>query len=67
MSVINWLVVVFLNKLMKIKNYFISRLPTAKLKHKNGKPKQATHIAGSWFKKSITEHNSNEKTKISLC
>ena len=33
---------------------FISPLPTAKLTHKKLKAKQATHVAGSWFKKSIT-------------
>ena len=54
MNVINWLAVVFLNKLMKIKIFFISRLPTAKLTHKKRKAKQAIHIAGYWFEKSIT-------------
>ena len=51
MSAINWLAVVFLNK---DESFFISRLPTAKLPHKKRKAKQATHITGSWFKKSIT-------------
>ena len=34
--------------------FFISPLPTAKLTHKKRKAKQATHITGSWFQKSIT-------------
>ena len=38
----------------KEENFFISRLPTAKLTHKKRKAKQATHITGSWFKKSVT-------------
>ena len=54
MSVMNWLAVVFLKKLIKMKKFFISPLPTAKLTHKKLKAKQATHITGSWFKKSIT-------------
>ena len=54
MSVMNRLAVVFLNTLIKMKNFFISRLPTTKLTHKKRKAKQATHITGSWFKKSIT-------------
>ena len=54
MSAMNWLAVVFLNKVIKIKKIFISPLPTAKLTHKKRKAKQITHITGSWFKKSIT-------------
>ena len=54
MSVIKWLAVVFLNKVIKMKKFFISPLPTAKLAHKKRKAKQATHVTGSWFKKSVT-------------
>ena len=53
MSVITWLAVVFLNTLTK-KIFFIFRLLNAKLTHKKRKAKQATHITGSSFKKSIT-------------
>ena len=54
MSVINWLAVVFLNKAIKMKEFFLSPLPTTKLTHKKRKEKQATHITGSLFKKPIT-------------
>ena len=37
-----------------MKKFFISPLTTAKLTHKKRKVKQATHMTGSWFKKSIT-------------
>ena len=57
----------FLNKVMKMKKFFISPLLTAKLIHKKRKTKQATHITGFWFKKSITVSGTAfEKTKISL-
>ena len=64
----NWLAVVFLNKVIKMKKFFISPLPTAKLTYKKRKAKQVTHITGSWFKKSITVSGTAlKKTKISLC
>ena len=67
MSEMSWLALVFLNKVMKMKKFFISPLSTAKLTHKKRKAKQATHIIGSWFKKSITvSEHSIEKTKINL-
>ena len=63
----NWLAVMFLNKVMKIKEFFISPLPTAKLTLKKHKAKQATHITGSRFKKSITVSGTAlKKTKINL-
>ena len=54
MSVMNWPAVVFLIKVIKMKKFFISSLLTAKLTHKKRKAKQATHITGSWFKKSVS-------------
>ena len=54
MSVMNWLAFVFINKLIKVKEFFIFPLPTAKLIHKKRKGKQATHITGFWFKNSFT-------------
>ena len=50
----NWLAVVLLNKVIKIKKFFTSSLPIAKLIHKKRKAKQATHTTGSWFKKFMT-------------
>ena len=58
MTVINWLDVVSKqsNKDKIVFYYFsdIFPLSTAKLTHKKRKAKQATHLTGSWFKKSIT-------------
>ena len=50
MTVMNWLAVVFLNKVIKTKNFFKSPLPTAKLTHIKREIKQAIYISGSWFK-----------------
>ena len=38
----------------KDEKFFIFSLPTTKLAHKKRKAKQATHITGSWIKKSVT-------------
>ena len=63
----NWPTVVFLNKVIKMKKFLISPLPTAKLTHNKRKPKQAIHITSSWFKKSVTVSGTAlKKTKISL-
>ena len=49
MSEINWLAVVFLDKLMKMKNFFVSHLPTAMSTNKKRKAKQGTHTTGFSF------------------